>query len=239
MAAAENTYSLDDPRGIDISENLPVIFDLGLIDYKRALRYQKDMFLEAKNGTFKSALIICRHFPVITLGRRAYNGNILVGQEELRERDIQVFGIERGGDVTYHGPGQIVVYPIVNLNFLKKDVHWFLRRLENMIIDLLLDFGVCAARKEGYTGVWVNDKKIASIGISIKNWITFHGLSLNVLESDLVNFRMIRPCGMDIEMTCLETVLGRRIEPDNLKEKLIYRFSGFWASQYKGGNQHD
>jgi len=152
----------------------------------------------------------------------------------LKIRGIELYEIERGGDVTYHGPGQLTAYPIFNLNYLKKDIHLFLRQLEEVIIDLLSDLGIKSNRRLGLAGVWVNNQKIASIGIAIKNWITFHGLSINIKKSDLNNFRFIRPCGMDIEMASLETILARDIELANLKIKLIYKFRDVFSAKLKG-----
>ena len=200
------------------------VFDLGLVDFKEAWQFQKEIFSDVKAGLIKSALILCQHYPVITLGRKAVKENVRVSEYELKNRGIQIYEIERGGDVTYHGPGQLVIYPIFNLNYLGRDIHIFLRRLEEVVIDLLSDFGIKASRFSGLTGVWVNKQKIASIGIAIRNWITFHGLSINIKKNDLDNFRLIKPCGMDIEMIALETILGRNIEIDNLKENLIYKF---------------
>lgn len=202
------------------------IFDLGLVDFKKAWECQKEIFNAVKNGLFESGLIFCRHYPAFTLGRSANKKNILISEEELKIRGISVYEIERGGDVTYHGPGQIIAYPIFNLNYLKKDIYLFLRNLEQIIIDLLSDLGIKANRRSGLTGVWINKQKIASIGIAIKNWITFHGLSINVRKNDLDNFRLIRPCGMDIEITCLETILAKEIEMGVLKENLINKFRG-------------
>ncbi len=236
MTTENNVLIAKTQTEIDNLDALPVIFDLGLSDYKAALRYQKEMFAEAKSGTFKSALIVCRHFPVITLGRLADKKNILASEHQLLKDDILVYEIERGGDVTYHGPGQIIVYPIFNLNFLKRDIHWFLRQIEAVIIDLLFGFGIASSRRSGFTGVWVEDKKIASIGIAIKNWITFHGLSLNVEKRDLENFKTIRPCGMNIEMTSIETVLGKEVNADTIKEKLIAAFSNFWVYNTKNSD---
>lgn len=200
------------------------VFNLGLIDFKDALQFQKDTFCQVKNKALESALIICRHYPVITLGRQADKKNILVNEDALRLRGIPVYNIERGGDATYHGPGQITVYPIFNLNYFKKDVHLFLRQLESVVIELLSDFGITGLRNRGFTGVWVGRKKIASIGVAIKNWITFHGLSLNTGDNDLVNFRLIRPCGMDVEMTSLEMLLGRKIEAGSIEDKIARKF---------------
>ena len=199
------------------------VFDLGLVDFKKAWDFQKEVFFQVKNDRFKSALILCQHYPVITLGRSATRKNILAQEAELKNKGIKVYEIERGGDVTYHGPGQLTAYPIFNLNYLKKDIHWFLRYLEDIIIGCLSDLGTRAHRLPGLTGVWVNKRKIASIGIAIKNWITFHGFTINIKKEDLTNFSLIRPCGMDIMVTSLESVLGSEIRVTQLKEILTRR----------------
>lgn len=200
------------------------VFDIGLTDFKRAWDFQKEIFRDVKNGLLDCALIVCRHQPVITLGRNAKEENIKASQEELKKLGIGIYALERGGDVTYHGPGQLIAYPVFNLNYLKKDIHLFLRQLEEVIINLLSELGIKAVRRANLTGVWVNDNKIASIGIAIKNWIAFHGLSLNIKNDDLANFQLINPCGMDIKMTSLETVLDRDIEMDSVKKRLIQKF---------------
>ena len=210
------------------------IFDSGLVDFKKIWDFQKQIFQAVKNQEIPSALILCQHYPVITLGRLADKKNILVSESELRNRGIQVCEIERGGDVTYHGPGQLMVYPVFNLNYLKKDIHWFLRQLEEAVIAYLSDLGIKGQRRPGLTGVWANAKKISSIGIAIRNWITFHGLSINIKSDDLTNFSLIRPCGMDIEMTALETILGREIEIESVKQNLIHKFSEIFTYQQAG-----
>ncbi|MDP2904904.1 MAG: lipoyl(octanoyl) transferase LipB [Candidatus Omnitrophota bacterium] len=195
-------------------------YDLGLIDFGAARKKQLEVFVEVKNRRISSALIFCRHYPVITLGRRTDIRNILASEKELIDKKISVLRVERGGDATYHGPGQLTVYPIFNLNFLKKDIHWFLRQLESALIKSLSGLGISAVCLPGLTGVWVNKEKIASIGIAVRNWVTFHGFSLNVEESDTRNFRLIRPCGMDIKMTSIEAALGKKIEFDALRSSL-------------------
>lgn len=200
------------------------IFDLGLVDYKKAWDFQKEIFLAVRDNKIKSALISCSHYPVITLGRPADKRNILASPDELGTRGIKTYVIERGGDVTYHGPGQLMLYPLLNLNYFKKDIHWFLRQLEEIALSFLSDFGISPERKNGLTGVWINNKKISSVGIAIRNWITFHGLSLNICEADLPNFGLIRPCGMDIQMTSLDTELHKKIDPAGVKEALLKRF---------------
>jgi len=207
------------------------IFNSGLVDFKKIWDFQKQILQAVKNQEIPSALILCQHYPVITLGRTANKKNILISEGELRNRGIQICEIERGGDVTYHGPGQLMLYPVFNLNYLKKDIHWFLRQLEEAVIVYLSDMGIKGQRRPGLTGVWVNGKKIASIGIAIRNWITFHGLSINIKRDDLANFSLIRPCGMDIEMTTLETILERNIEIESVKENLIHKFREIFNCQ--------
>ncbi|MEI6631483.1 MAG: lipoyl(octanoyl) transferase LipB [bacterium] len=200
------------------------VFDLGLIEYERALSLQKETHLKVKEGLLESALIICVHYPVITLGRAAKENSLLVSREELQKRGIGLLRVERGGDITYHGPGQITCYPIFNLGYLKKDINLFLRQLEQVAISFFAGLGICAGQRKGLTGAWVENKKISSIGISIKNWITFHGLSINIKSDDLGGFRLIKPCGMDIEMACAEEILGRELKMGSLKENLIKSF---------------
>lgn len=219
------------------------IFDLGLIDFIKAERIQNEIFSDVKAGYLESALILCQHYPVITMGRLGSKKNILLSEAELKAQRIPVYQIQRGGDVTYHGPGQLNAYPVFNLSRLKKDIHLFLRYLEKIIITLLADFGIKGLSYPGLTGVWINPvrntassdmrnnisngvykQKIASIGIGIRNWITFHGLSLNIKKDDLDNFHLIRPCGMDIEMTALENVLDQDLEIDKIKAEFILKF---------------
>jgi len=199
------------------------IFDLGLIDFNRALDFQKSVFEGVRNNKFPAAIILCQHHPVITMGRSSRKENILAQETQLKNMGITALKIERGGDVTYHGPGQLMVYPIFNLSCFRKDIHWFLRQLEEVAIQLLSEFGVEAVRINGATGAWYKDKKIASIGITVKKWITYHGLAINIKKDDLDNFSLIRPCGMDIMMTSLESILGREVEIAQIKETLNRR----------------
>lgn len=210
------------------------IFNLGLVDFKKAWQFQKEIFKEVKNNYFNAALILCRHYPVVTLGRQARPKNIKVLPLELKNKGLHLYEIERGGDVTYHGPGQLIAYHVFNLNYLKKDIHLFLRQLEGLAIDFLSDFGIRGSRCKGLTGVWIDKKKVASIGIAIRNWITFHGMSINIKKFDLENFSLIRPCGMDIEMTSLETILGEDIQIEHLNELFIRKFKDtFFIPHYK------
>lgn len=200
------------------------LIDLGLIDFAGARQRQKEIFVSVKDGTRGPTIIFCQHYPVITLGSQAKKNNILISENDLKDRGIQLFKIERGGEVTYHGPGQLIAWPVLDLRLFKKDIHVYLRYLETLVIDLLSDFGIQGQRRAGFTGVWVKERKIASIGIAIKNWISFHGLSINIKEEDLASFRFIRPCGMDIEMTSLERELCRQLDIDNVKTNLMQKF---------------
>jgi lipoate-protein ligase B len=206
------------------------VFDLGLIEFKKAWYFQKTIFQAVKRQDFPFALIVCRHFPVLTIGRTGHRSNILMDEAQWRARGIELYEIERGGDVTYHGPGQLIVYPVFDLHKLKKDIHLFLRSLEQVVIDLLWDFGVNGVRERGLTGVWIEQagvkQKIASIGIAVKNWITFYGLSFNVKKDDLSNFGLIRPCGMDIRMTSLESLLGRSVDLNDIAQRFAINMGG-------------
>lgn len=197
---------------------------MGLVDFKKAWQFQRKIFLDVRNNYFNSALILCQHCPVITIGKQGKKENIRVPLPELKNKGIQMYEIERGGDVTYHGPGQLTVYPILNLNYFKKDIRLYLRKLEELVIGLLSDFGINGLRYKGLTGVWIDKQKIASIGIAIRNWITFHGLSINIKKDDLDNFSLIKPCGMNIKMTSLETLLNHNIEIGQINKIFIHKF---------------
>ncbi len=197
---------------------------MGLVDFKKAWQFQRIIFEEIRNNYFHSALVLCHHYPVITMGRQANKNSIRVSPLELKNRGIYLYEIERAGDVTYHGPGQLTAYPIMNLNYFKKDIHLFLRKLEGVVIDFLADFGISGSRRPGLTGVWIGKQKISSIGIAIKNWITFHGVSVNIKKEDLANFQLIKPCGMDIKMTSLESILNKPVEIDGIKSNFILKF---------------
>jgi lipoate-protein ligase B len=206
------------------------VIDLGLIDYKSAERLQKEILCGIKDNSAQSTLFICRHYPVITLGRSSRSSNILISAEELRARNIEVANAGRAGDVTYHGPGQLTAYPVFNLNNFRKDIHFYLRKLEDVVINFLGDCQVTGQRRQGLTGVWANNAKISSIGIAIRNWISFHGVSVNIKKDDLVNFQAIRPCGMDIQVTSLESCLGEDIEIGSVKKILVDSFKSSFLS---------
>ena len=184
---------------------------------------QRRIAREIKNDV----LLLVEHPPVITLGRSFHADNIPTPAKVLEERGVEVHEAERGGDVTFHGPGQLVGYPIFALEEHRRDVHWFLRRLEDALILALDDFGIAAERKPDYTGVWTSGRKIASIGIHVKQWVTWHGFALNV-TTDLSYFDLIVPCGIrDVVMTSVEHELKERTPLDAWSRTLNNVVLGF------------
>jgi lipoyl(octanoyl) transferase len=191
---------------------------LGLVDYATALDLQQQLVEERRSGTIGDTLVLLEHPRVLTLGVRHRGGraNIVASQEELDRRGILVFDTGRGGDVTYHGPGQLVGYPIVDLRPDRCDVHRYVRDLETVLIRALAELGVTGIRVSGLSGVWVGprsrEEKIAAIGVRISRWITSHGFALNV-STDLDDFSTIVPCGIaDRGVTSLDRLLGRTID---------------------------
>ncbi|MBI4513055.1 MAG: lipoyl(octanoyl) transferase LipB, partial [Gemmatimonadetes bacterium] len=163
------------------NRSLAVVTLPGLTDYAAALEWQRALATARSQGVLcEDLLILLEHPPVITLGRGARDANLIAAPETLAQRSVTVFEVERGGDATYHGPGQLVGYPILDLSVHRKDVHWYLRQVEEALIRVCGDVGIIAGRNPGYTGVWVEDRKIASIGVHVSKWVTRHGFALNV-----------------------------------------------------------
>ena len=201
------------------------VIDLGLKDYRETLELQHQLVEKKHKENLPEILLLVEHNPVITLGRSSHPENILLDREQLEQLKIQLHYIERGGDVTYHGPGQLVAYPIFDLNNYKQDTHLFLRQLEEVIIKTVGSYDLKAERIKGLTGVWVDGKKVASIGVAAKKWITFHGLALNV-NTDLKYFSYIHPCGMlDKEVTSIAELLKRKVDFQEVKDKLVEKFA--------------
>lgn len=199
-----------------------VIQDWGLIPYQEAFRRQKELVNRVIGGA-EPHLILCEHPAVLTLGRMTKPDSLLWMQDEIKAAGVEVISIDRGGDVTLHAPGQLVVYPIFDLNDRGRDLKIFLEELEDVVIDLLTDFGILAGSIDGQRGVWVGKNKIASIGIGVRKWVTYHGVGLNV-NTDLKLFRMIRPCGLDVQMTSIQKINGVTIDMNQVKEKMVNRF---------------
>lgn len=200
-----------------------MIADLGLIDYEKAYLVQRKLVASRKLNELGDSLIIAEHNPIFTIGRAGSMSNLLADEKFLNARGIKVLRIDRGGDITFHGPGQIVCYPIIDLRE-GHDLHKYLRSLESLGIDFFGSYNIRCDRVGGMTGVWFDDKKVASIGISATNWITFHGMSLNI-NVDLGFFSMINPCGMsNVRTTSLDRLLGMKISIDEAKARLIKLF---------------
>jgi len=198
--------------------------DLGLISYKEAWDLQKELFNLRVLNKVDDLLLLCEHPHTYTLGKTAHKENLIGSNEYLEEKQISVFNIDRGGDITYHGPGQIVGYPIIELNNWNKDTHKYLRALEEVIIKTCSDFGLDGRRINGLTGVWIEDRKITAIGIKVSRWVTMHGFAFNI-NTDLNLFNGIIPCGIkDKSVTSLKAELKREIDIQEVKRYLLDNF---------------
>jgi lipoyl(octanoyl) transferase len=213
--------------------------DLGLIDYQQAWDYQTDLFNKAlaikssnrnlpnhKQLPTNNYLLFCEHPHVFTLGKSGDESNLVIKKENLSSIQASYFHINRGGDITYHGPGQLVAYPILDLENFFTDIHKYMRLLEDAVIQTMAEFGIEGGRIQGLTGVWVNSedpinaRKICAMGVKMSRWVTMHGLALNV-NSDLNYFKYIVPCGItDKAVTSMEKELGGKVEMDKVKEIL-------------------
>ncbi len=214
---------LTDER-ISHEKNLNLV-KLGIVDYGPAHRLQERLVQKHIQGNGSNSLLLLQHNPVITIGRSGDRDNILASRAVLAAAGIDIYEIERGGDVTYHGPGQLTGYPIIVLRHFKIDVHWYLRQLEETIIKVLAEYSIVGERIEGYTGVWVGNEKVAAIGVAIRRWITYHGFALNVYP-DMSHFQMIRPCGItDKGVTSIEKLLGHRVDMDGVIDKTASAFA--------------
>jgi lipoyl(octanoyl) transferase len=200
------------------------IIDLGLMAYAEAWELQKRVVAARKAGLIEDVLLFCEHPHVITLGRSGNRANLLAGENVLRQKGVEYFETTRGGDITYHGPGQIVGYPILNLAAIRRDVVWYVRSLEEAMIRATAELAINANRVAGKTGIWVGEQgaeeKLAAIGVHISRWVTSHGFAYNV-ASDLRYFELIVPCGIaDRKATSLEKLLGRSVSLGEVKPLL-------------------
>lgn len=187
------------------------VLNMGRAGYDSALDLQEDLLAGKIEGDGTDYLVLVEHDPVVTIGRRGTGLDVRCGREDLRRRGIELRNVTRGGAATYHGPGQLVGYPIMDLRRDGRDLHRYLRRLENCIIRTLSNMGISAERSAGRTGVWVGPAKIASIGIAVRRWITYHGFAVNVAD-DVRGFQTIVPCGMDgCPMTSVSSQLDRPV----------------------------
>jgi lipoyl(octanoyl) transferase len=197
--------------------------DLGRAGYAEALALQRDLVEQRKQGLISDQLLIVEHPHVITLGRNGRRENLLANEEVLQRAGIEFHPIDRGGDITYHGPGQIVGYPIFDLRKWKRDVVAYVRAIESVLIDALAEFGIRAGRLEGCTGVWVNGKKVAAIGVHVSRWVTSHGFALNH-TTDLKYFQYIVPCGLTKPVTSMQE-LGCNASREDMVDALARQFT--------------
>lgn len=195
--------------------------DLGLIGYSECLLIQQQLVKRRLEGSIGDILLLLEHRPVITMGTAGGEESFQVTPELVKQTGIEIRKTDRGGNVTYHGPGQLVGYPIFDLRSHGKDVHAFLRNLERVIVGVLSDFGVTGATLPGYTGVWVNEDKICSIGIAVRRWISYHGFALNV-DPIVDHWQFIHPCGLvGKQVTSLKQILGYSPSMDTVKARVV------------------
>jgi lipoyl(octanoyl) transferase len=239
-----------------------LIIDLGLIVYAEAYALQKRIAAARKADAIGDVLLLCEHTPVITQGRNGKREHLLVSESVLRQRSVEFYESSRGGDVTYHGPGQLVGYPILQLGAIRKDVVWYVRMLEEVMIRTSAEFGVTAHREEGKTGIWVKDEekeftrssqraqssqsregiaaeKLGAIGVHISRWVTSHGFAYNV-ATDLRNFDLIVPCGIaGRKATSLEKLLGRGVNLSEVAPKIVRHFGEVFGLEMNAGSQEE
>jgi lipoyl(octanoyl) transferase len=200
------------------------IEQLGLVNYASALELQREKVAQRKAGGIPDTLLLLEHPHVYTLGRNARPENVLVSFEFLASRGAQVVHTDRGGDVTYHGPGQLVGYPILDLTQHRRDISWFMRSLEEVFIRTAHDLGIDAGRSAGAAGVWVGNDKLVAMGVHLSRWVTSHGFALNV-NTDLSYFEWIVPCGLQGKgVTSFAKLLGRKVEMDETVERVVEHF---------------
>ena len=238
-----------------------LIIDLGLIGYAEAYALQKRVVAARKADAIGDVLLLCEHTPVITQGRNGKREHLLVSENVLRQRNVEFFETSRGGDVTYHGPGQLVGYPILQLGAIRKDVVWYVRMLEEVMIRASAEFGISAHREEGKTGIWIGNEdknftqssqraqssqreeraaeKLGAIGVHISRWVTSHGFAYNV-ATDLRNFDLIVPCGIaGRKATSLEKLLGRAVKVSEVAPKMTGHFGEVFGLEMKAGSREE
>lgn len=200
--------------------------DLGVTEYESCWNLQRRLFDLRLANAIPDTLLLTEHLPVYTIGRTGNPNHLLAETPELREKGIALFYNDRGGDITFHGPGQLVGYPILDLHDYYLDLHRYLRDIESAVIQTLARFGVRGSRIDGYTGVWVGDEKICAIGIKSSKWVTMHGFALNV-STDLSYFNRIIPCGIfEKGITSMQELLGRTVSIEEVIAELLREFAG-------------
>ena len=194
------------------------------MEYGEAWELQRRLHRQRVEGEISDILLLLEHPPTLTIGKSGTLDNVLISRERLARQGISLFFIDRGGDVTYHGPGQLVGYPILDLRVRGKDLHRYVRNLEEVILRTLRMFSIDGGRDESHPGVWVNEEEIAAIGLSLRRWVTMHGFALNV-NTNLNHFTCINPCGFtDRKATSMSKILGRTISMEAVAEQLVSHF---------------
>jgi lipoyl(octanoyl) transferase len=200
-----------------------IVYRLGRVSYGHAYLWQRALAERLIGECSSDAMVIVEHPPVITMGRLAQAENVLASAEQLKQAGVELVDADRGGDVTYHGPGQFVAYPILNLVRYKKDLGWYLRRLEEVVVRVLADYGVDGRREAGFTGVWVGGEKVAAIGVAVRRWVTYHGVAINV-TTNMDHFGLITPCGLSKPVTSLREILKIDVGLDDVGDRFVERF---------------
>jgi len=226
------------------------IVDVGLIGYAAAWELQKRLVAARKSGATDDVLLLCEHSHVITLGRNGKREHLLASDQVLRQKGVEFHSSDRGGDITYHGPGQLVGYPILNLGAIRKDVVWYVRMLEEVMIRATAEFGIASERITGKTGIWVrgakdsnapasNEEKLGAIGVHISRWVTSHGFAYN-LSTDLRYFDLIVPCGITgRKATSLEKILGRAVTRKEVVQPVVRNFGEVFGLEMQETSRDD
>lgn len=211
------------------------LYQLGLIEYGEAYDIQKRLWSQKTGGHAADALLLLEHPPTFTMGKSSKLGNLLLTKEELVREGISLFFTDRGGDITYHGPGQLVVYPIIDLKSRGKDIHRYVQGLEEVVIQALAELSIEARRDEKNVGVWVGNEKIAAIGVSVRRWVTMHGLALNV-NPILEHFSFINPCGIpNGRVTSISKLLGQDLPLETVGERVVAHFAEVFHADIERG----
>jgi lipoyl(octanoyl) transferase len=226
------------------------IVDVGLIGYAEAWELQKRLVAARKAGAIEDVLLLCEHPHVITLGRNGKREHLLASEQVLRQKGVEFISSDRGGDITYHGPGQLIGYPILNLGAIRKDVVWYVRMLEEVMIGASAEFGIRAERVIGKTGIWVRstldsnapsatEEKLGAIGVHISRWVTSHGFAYNV-STDLRYFDLIVPCGISSrKATSLEKLLERAVTRKEVAQPVVRNFGEVFGLEMRAASRED
>jgi lipoyl(octanoyl) transferase len=216
-----------------IAQSLALLIDLEVLDYKQAWDIQHELHRRRVDDEIPDILILVEHPPVITVGKSGKDSNLLISEEALKDKGIELYRVERGGDATFHGPGQLVGYPIFKLYSGLAGVRPLVRGIEAALIKVLEGFGIDSRTEPGYPGVWVGNDKIAAIGLAVRRWVSFHGFALNV-TTDLSYFRFIVPCGLkDRGVTSIKELLGEEVPISTVKQAIMESFETVFSLKFE------